>query len=417
MPLSRIKKVLSKELGELGKRGSLKGKETVVTGVREAKGDKGSRYFIEGHGNREFLRMNSNSYLGMALRREVIKAEEEATRKFGTGPGAVRFISGTYELHIELEKRLAKFHSREAGMIFSSAYATVMGVLSPLISKDTAVISDELNHNSIISAIRLSRPKERKIYSHKNMNELETKIKEGIGNCRRAILVTDGIFSMRGDYAPLPEIADLAKKYDSEFEEGVLTVVDDSHGVGAVGETGRGTTELTHESRVDILISTLGKALGVNGGYLVSDEKVIEYLRETAPFYVYSNPITVSEAGAALKALEILDSNLGRKILKYLHETTAYFRKGLVDLGYETIKGEHPIVPFMVRDTKKTIELVKHLKDNGILTTGLYYPVVPKGDEEIRFQICADHTKSDMNYVLKALLSYHSTYRRSIVFD
>jgi len=406
MPLSKIDRVLSQELHELAGKGSLKSEEAVVTAVREAKEGKGSRYFIEGYGDKEFLRMNSNSYLGMALRREVIEAEEESTRKFGTGPGAVRFISGTYQPHVELEKRLARFHNREAGMTFSSAYSTVMGILSPLISKDTAVISDELNHNSIINAIRLSRPKEKKIYSHNNAAVLESMIKECIGNSSRAIIVTDGIFSMRGDYAPLPEIVALAEKYDPVFEEGILTIVDDSHGVGAVGETGRGTTELTHEYNVDLLISTLGKALGVNGGYVVSDKEVIQYLKETAPFYIYSNPITVSEASAALKALEILDSDTGKKMLTKLQETVAYFRKCLVDLGYETIEGKHPIVPLMVRDTRKTMELVKYLKDNGILTTGICYPVVPKGDEEIRFQICADHTKYDVDCVLKALREY-----------
>ncbi|MCK4402556.1 MAG: aminotransferase class I/II-fold pyridoxal phosphate-dependent enzyme [Dehalococcoidia bacterium] len=407
MPLSKVEKVLSQELSGLKEKGSLKGEETVITGVKQPQGDKGPRYFIQGYGDKEFLKMNSNSYLGMGLRKEVIEAEEEAAKEFGAGPGAVRFISGTYKPHVELERRLARFHNKEAGMIFSSAYAAVMGILSPLISKDTIVISDALNHNSIINAIRLSRPKDKKIYRHNNMDELESDIKESIGNCQRVIIVTDGIFSMRGDHAPLSEIADLAEKYDPEFEEGVLTIVDDSHGVGAIGETGRGATEFTHEDRIDILVSTMGKALGINGGYLVSDAKVIEYLRETAPFYIYSNPITVSEASATLKALEILDSATGRKLLKYLREMTAYFRKGLVDLGYEVIKGEHPVVPLMVRDTKKTIELVKYLKDNGILSTGLYYPVVPKGDEEIRFQICADHTKCDVDYVLEVLKKYN----------
>ncbi|MBA7505252.1 2-amino-3-ketobutyrate coenzyme A ligase [subsurface metagenome] len=406
MSLSKIEKVLSQELSGLKEKGSLKGEETVITGVKQPQGDKGPRYFIQGYGDKEFLKMNSNSYLGMGLRKEVIEAEEEATKEFGAGPGAVRFISGTYKPHVELERRLARFHNKEAGMIFSSAYATVMGILSPLISKDTIVISDALNHNSIINAIRLSRPKDKKIYGHNNMDELESAIKESLGNCQRAIIVTDGIFSMRGDHASLSEIADLAEKYDPEFEEGILTIVDDSHGVGAIGETGRGVTEFTHEDRIDILVSTMGKALGINGGYLVSDAKVIEYLRETAPFYIYSNPITVSEASAALKTLEILDSDTGRKLLKYLRETTAYFRKGLVDLEYEVIKGEHPVVPLMVRDTKKTIALVKYLKDKGILSTGLYYPVVPKGDEEIRFQICADHTKYDVDYVLEVLKEY-----------
>lgn len=406
MSLSKIEKVLSQELSGLRAKGSLKGEETVITGVKQPQGDKGPRYFIQGYGDKEFLKMNSNSYLGMGLRKEVIEAEEETAKEFGAGPGAVRFISGTYKPHVELERRLARFHNKEAGMIFSSAYATVMGILSPLISKDTIVISDALNHNSIINAIRLSRPKDKKIYGHNNMDELESAIKESLGNCQRAIIVTDGIFSMRGDHASLSEIADLAEKYDPEFEEGILTIVDDSHGVGAIGETGRGVTEFTHEDRIDILVSTMGKALGINGGYLVSDAKVIEYLRETAPFYIYSNPITVSEASAALKALEILDSDIGRKLLKYLRETTTYFRKGLVDLGYEVIKGEHPVVPLMVRDTKKTISLVKYLKDNGILSTGLYYPVVPKGDEEIRFQICADHTKCDVDHVLEVLKEY-----------
>lgn len=410
MALTKIEKVLSKELDELKEKGTLKGEETVTTGIKQAQGNNGPRYFIEGYGDKEFVRMNSNSYLGMALKREVIEAEGKASAKFGVGPGAVRFISGTYKPHVELEKRLASFHNREAGMIFSSAYATVMGIISSLLSPDTIVISDALNHNSIINAIRLSRPKDKKIYSHNNMGELDYGIKDCMGNCHRVLIISDGIFSMRGDYAPLPEIADLAEKYDSEFEEGILTIVDDSHGVGAIGETGRGTTELLHEDRIDMLIGTLGKAFGVNGGYLVSDAKVIEYLREKAPFYIYSNPITVAEASTTLKVLEILNSDTGRKMLKHLREIATHFRKGLTDLGYEIIKGEHPVVPLMVRDTKKTIELVKYLKNNGVLATGLAYPVVPKGDEEIRFQVCADHTESDIDYVLKVLKEYKETY-------
>ena len=410
MSLTKIEKVLSKALDELKEKGTLKGKETVATGIKQAQGDKGPRYFIEGYGNKEFLMMNSNSYLGMGLRREVIKAEEKAAKEFGAGPGAVRFISGSYKPHVELEEGLARFHNREAGMIFSSAYATIMGTLPPLISKDTIIISDQLNHNCIINAVRLSRPKDKKIYSHNNTNELESSIKGCIGICQRVIIVTDGIFSMRGDCAPLPEIANLAEKYDPEFEEGIITIVDDSHGVGAIGETGRGTTEFTHENRIDILVSTMGKALGVNGGYLVSDAKVVDYLRETSPFYIYTNPITVSESRAALKALEILDSDKGRKILKYLREMTAYFRQGLIDLGYEVVKGEHPIVPLMIRDTNKTVELVRYLKDNGILSTGIYYPVVPKRDEEIRFQVCAEHTKYDIDSALKVLKDYKESH-------
>ena len=410
MALKKIEKVLTTHLDELKSKGTLKGKETVITGIKSAQGDSGPRYYIQGFGDKEFLRMNANNYLGMSLKKEIIEAEEKAARMFGTGPGAVRFISGTYSPHVELEKRLAEFHDKEAAMIFSSAYATIIGILPPLISRDTIVISDELNHNCIINAVRLSRPKDKKIYKHKNMKELEDSINSSISNSNRLIIVTDGIFSMRGDYAPLPEIANLAEKYDLKFEEGIITIVDDSHGVGAIGERGRGTTEYTHEGRIDILISTLGKAIGVNGGYLVSSAIVVEYLRETAPFYIYSNNITVSEASAALRGLELLDSEVGRKMLNHLHEMTAFFERGLIDLGYEVIRGEHPVVPLMIRDTRKTIELVRYLEENGVLVTGLNYPVVPKGDEEIRFQICADHTKSDINYVLNVLRSYKETH-------
>lgn len=410
MSLSKLKNILSEYLDALKGAGSLKGQEMVITGVIGPQGDNGPRYLIEGYRDKKYIRMNSNNYLGLALRKEVIEAEAEAANKYGAGPGSVRFISGTFQPHVELEQELAKFHDREAGMIFSSAYATVMGTLMPLISADTVIISDELNHNSIINAIRLSQPKGKMIYKHNNMNELESALQKCVGGCSRVLIITDGIFSMRGDNAPLPQIAALAEKYEDEFKEGIITVVDDSHGVGTVAETGRGTTELTHEYKIDILISTLGKALGVNGGYLVSDKTVINYLREVSPFYIYSNPISASEANAALEAIRILNSDSGRRLLRHLHEITVYFRQCLINLGYEIIDGVHPIVPLMVRDTDKTTDIVQYLKDKGILTTGIYYPVVPKGDEEIRFQICADHTISDINYVVQTLKVYQETH-------
>lgn len=406
MPLKKIAIVLSQELRELQEKGIHTGPERVVIGIRKGKGDKGLRILLKDYGNREFIRMNSNSYLGLGLKDKVIQAEEKTANKFGAGPGAGRSLSGTYDVHVELEKKLAKFHNKEAGMIFSSAYATVIGSLVSLITEETVVISDELNHNCIINGIRLARPKEKKIYSHNNTDELEIHIKESIGKCKRLILVTDGIFSMRGECAPLTKIADLAEKYDLEFTEGILTIVDDSHGVGAIGKTGRGTMEIADENRVDMLISTLGKALGINGGYLVSKAEVVEYLKQTAPFYVYSNPITPSEASAALKALEILDSEKGKRLLEDLREKMTYFRNGLIDLGYEVIRAEHPIVPLMIRDTDKTKELVNFLKDNGIFTAGIFYPIVPRGDELIRFQISTDHTKSDLDYVLRVLENY-----------
>jgi len=410
MSVKKLEPVLIEKLDELKAKGTLKGKEMVITGVKPAQDKQGPRFFIEGGGEKEFLRMNSNSYLGMSFRKEIIEAEEEAAKKFGVGPGAVRFISGTYQPHIELEKRLAKFHNRESAMIFSSAYATVMGIVSPLIGNETIIVSDELNHNCIINAIRLSRPTVKEIYKHLDMADLGDRIKKAIGKGRRVLVITDGIFSMRGDCAPLDSIAEIAKKYDSEFEEGITLVVDDSHGVGAFGKTGRGTEEYTNTKGVDIIVATLGKALGVNGGYIASTSAIVDYLRETAPFYIYSNPITPSEASSAIKALDILDSQRGRELLENLRKLTKRFEKGLVDLGYEIIESEHPVVPLMIRDAKRTSELVQDLTEHGILATGLNYPVVPRGDEEIRFQVSADHTEYDIDYVLGILKRFKETH-------
>ncbi|MFT5538708.1 MAG: glycine C-acetyltransferase [Alphaproteobacteria bacterium] len=403
MPHQRLEETLRTELAALEDAGARKGRETVIVGIVPSGGDRGPRYLLEGEGNKPFLRMNSNGYLGMALKPELIEADAAATRAYGVGPGAVRFISGTLSPHIELERQLATFHGRQAGMIFSSAYATVMGILPPLISPDTAVISDELNHNCIINAIRLARPRERHVYRHLDLGELERALTASAGTSQRAIVVTDGIFSMRGDHAPLNQIMDLARQFDDAFPENVLVVVDDSHGVGAFGATGRGTEEYAGNCAVDILVGTLGKAFGVNGGYIVASSAIVDYLREKAPFYVYSNPITPGEAAAATQALKIVDSTKGRRLLDHLREMTARLGSGLVALGLETIPGDHPIVPLMVRDTSKTATLVRYLRDKGILSTGLNYPVVPKGEEEIRFQVSADHTAADIDELLAIL--------------
>lgn len=399
MSLDKLGKSLSKKLQALQQQGALKGRENVITGIKPAQDGNGPRYFLAGYGNRQFLRMNSNSYLDLSLHLEVIKAEEATARSFGSGPGAVRFISGTYSHHVELEESLAKFHGRKAGMIFSAAYATVLGVLPQLISDDTIILSDALNHNCIINAIRLAGPVQKIIYQHVDMNDLEDKLKGCLGKTKRILLVTDGIFSMRGDFAPLDKLSALCQKYDEKFAEGVISIVDDSHGVGAFGASGRGVEEYTN-SRADILISTLGKALGVNGGYVVADPTVIDYLRETAPMYIYSNPITAAEAAAAKQALELLDSSEGLQILEKLRLLTNRFEKGLMGLDCEIIAGEHPIVPLITRDTEKTTALVHYLFEQGILATGLSYPVVPRGEEEVRFQISASHTEMDIDFVL-----------------
>ncbi|MBW2270381.1 MAG: pyridoxal phosphate-dependent aminotransferase family protein [Deltaproteobacteria bacterium] len=402
MPFDRMERRLSGDLAELGREGRLKGAESVVCQMVPADGERGPRVRLAGEGESLFLRMNSNGYLGMALRPEVIAAEEAATRVFGTGPQAVRFIGGTLLPHLKLEERLAAFHGREAAMIFSSAYAAVMGILPPLVTPETAVISDELNHNCIINAIRLSRPAQRHVYAHLDLGELESALEKASADCRRCIVVTDGVFSMRGDCAPLDRIAELVGVWDEHFAENAVLVVDDSHGVGALGRRGRGTEELAGAG-ADVLVATLGKALGVNGGYAVGSRTLVDYLREVAPFYVYSNPITAGEAAAAGAALDLLDGAVGEALLAHLRAMTARFEQGLVRLGYETLPGPHPVVPLLVRDTARAAALVAHLRAHGILATGLGYPVVPKGDEEIRFQISAEHTEADIDEVLRVL--------------
>ncbi len=411
MPDDRIETALAAELDRLTESGTRKGRETVLAGVIPAAGGpagngRGPRYRLAGEGDRDYLRMNANSYLGLGLHEAVIAAEEAAVRACGTGPGAVRFISGTWAPHIELETRLAAFHGRQAAMIFSSAYATVIGVLAPLITAETAVISDALNHNSIINAVRLSRPKRKEIYRHLDMSELDARLESCAADCTRAIVITDGIFSMRGDHAPLHEIVEIARKHDGAYAENVVVVADDSHGVGAFGETGRGTEEYCGGAPVDLLIATLGKAFGVNGGYVAASRTIVEYLRETSPFYIYSNPITPGEAAAASRAVAIVDSAEGQALLDHLRRMTARFEAGLTALGYETIPGAHPVVPLMVRDTATTTAMVAHLRENAILATGLNYPVVPRGDEEIRFQVSADHTEADIDEALAVLAAF-----------
>ncbi|HSW31646.1 MAG TPA: aminotransferase class I/II-fold pyridoxal phosphate-dependent enzyme [Longimicrobiales bacterium] len=410
MPMDRLSTVLQAHVAGLEKAGTAKGAEHVVVAVKPPAGDRGPRFLLRGHGDKEFMRMNSNSYMGLGLHPAVMAAEEEATRRFGAGPGAVRFISGTYQAHVDLEKKLAEFHGREAAMIFSSAYATIVSTLVPLVTAETVLISDELNHNCIINAMRLARPVGKDVYRHLELSQLDAQLAAWKGKAKRAVVVTDGIFSMRGDHAPLDQIVEICRKHDAGYPENVVLVVDDSHGVGAFGPTGRGTEEYTKSPQVDVLVGTLGKAFGVNGGYVTSSTAFIRFLRESSMMYIYSNPITVGEAGAALKSLEVVDSPEGRARLDRLRALTRRFEQGLGRVGIETIPGEHPVVPMMIRDTQKTRDLVRYLFENGVLVTGLAFPVVPKGSEEIRTQVNADHTESDIDHVLDLLAQYKARH-------
>jgi len=403
MSLERFEKQLVQEIRAIREAGTQKGDEAVVTGVMPASGNRGPRVQLQGHGDKLFLRMNANSYLGISSHPALIKAEEEAARAYGVGPGAVRFISGSHLPHLELESALATFHGREAAMITSSAYTSMLGVVSTLCDAETAIVSDALNHNCIINAMKLARPKSKSVYAHNDMAGLNAAIESQRGQAEALLVITDGVFSMRGDYAPLDEIRAMVDRVDADFPRGALLLVDDSHGVGAYGARGRGTEEICGGVRAELLVGTLGKALGVNGGYVVSSQAVVDFLREKNPFYIYTNPITPSEAAASLAALQLLDSEEGRRRLSHLAQLTERFSAGLVSRGFETIPSPHPVTPLVVRDTARTRDLVRMLMDKGILATGLAYPVVPKGDDLIRFQISAAHTEADIDEVLEAL--------------
>lgn len=402
MPLEKLVDDLKAQLADLDAQGTGKGREQVVVAVKPPQGGRGPRFLLEGAGEREFIRMNSNSYLGLSLRSELIDAEEQAAHAFGVGPGAVRFISGTYDPHLKLEQALADFHGRPAAMIAGSAYTAVAGVLFSLSTPETVLVSDELNHNCIVNGMKLAAHQARKVYGHLDLRSLEQRLEESVGQAQGALVITDGVFSMRGDHAPVDRIAELCRKYDPRFERGCALVVDDSHGVGGFGTTGRGTEEVTG-GRADVLVGTLGKAMGVNGGYIATEAAIVRWLREKNPFYIYSNPIAPGEAAAALAALELIRGRLGVEMLSHLRAVTQRFRDGLVRLGFETIAGQHPVVPLLVRDTERTRALVAFLRENGVLATGLNYPVVPRGEQLIRFQVSADHTEADIDAVLSVL--------------
>ncbi|MGR9046083.1 MAG: aminotransferase class I/II-fold pyridoxal phosphate-dependent enzyme [Gammaproteobacteria bacterium] len=402
MSLAKLELLLIDSLKNKRAQGLAKGNEHVITALLPGEKGFGPRVCLQGYPDRQFLRMNANAYLGLGDHPQVIEAEAAAAEKFGTGPGAVRFISGTYQPHIELEAQLAEFHKREAAMLFSAAYATMIGVLPALIDEHTLVVSDALNHNCIINAIRLSKPAHKAVYPHTDIDALEQILIDYKGQAKRVCVVSDGIFSMRGNPAPLDAISACCKQHEDAYEQGIITVLDDSHGVGAFGATGRGTEEVSG-TRADILIATLGKALGVNGGYVVSSRTVIDFLRESAASYIYSNPITASEAAAGSAALCILNSSEGLTLLDKIRALAARLRTGLIRLGYETLPGEHPIVPLLIRDTAKTAALVAHLFDHDILATGLNYPVVAKGEQEIRLQVSAVHTEQDIDFLLSVL--------------
>ena len=406
MSTNKLDISLTEELEVLKKEGRAKAAERIIEQYIPPEGEKGPRYKLVGSNN-EFIRLNSNSYLSLSNHSKLAAAADKATQEFGVGPGAVRFIDGTFIHHDRLEKRVAKFVEKPAAKIFNSAYTSNCGLALTISNNKTHWIGDQLNHNSIIRAMRISNiPSANKgIFKHNDMADLERCLKQVPQGIERVVVIFDGIFSMRGDYAPINEINTICNAYDSKFKDGVITIVDDSHGMGAYGETGRGTAQYCN-ALPDIIVGTFGKAFGVNGGFIAASTTLVEAIRQKADTYIYTNPLSVADCAAAIKAIDICDSDEGLALLKNLKQRTAQFRKGIDRLGKESIPGPHPVVPLMVRDTKKTHALVKYLFDHGVLVVGLTFPVVPKGDETIRFQINACHTSADIEYVIELLNTF-----------
>lgn len=399
--------VLGQELARIDDAGTAKRHENVIEGFTD---HPAPRAKIAGQ---EYRIFNSNDYLGFRHLPELKEAEHQASQQYGTGPGAVRFISGSLKIHRDLEKALAKFHGRDDAMVFSSAFAANMAVLFSLIAgqsrdsvvgNDVLVISDEINHRSIIDGIRIAnhpKPK-RRIFKHLDLDDLAKILEEEKGQHQRVLIVTDGVFSMLGEYQDLGPLRALVNQYDSEYEQGIILVVDDAHGIGAFGETGRGTEEVTR-GKADVLVGTLGKALGADGGYVVGDQVVIDYLREAAATYIYSNSISPGTAGAGLAAVKLLSSEKGQKMLAQLRENMGQFKREMIELGFEFASDSiHPIQPILLGEAKKAKALTDAFFEAGILVTNLSYPVVSPGRDEIRVQLSAAHTKEDIDYFISS---------------
>ncbi len=401
--------LLNLEVARIDDIGTTKRKEKIVQGFigpTTAKMD-----------GKEVVIFNSNDYLGLRHNNKVKEAEHDATDKYGTGPGAVRFISGSMQIHLDLEEAIAKFHSREAAIIFSSAFAANQATMFCLIAgqskdskvtNDVLVVSDSLNHRSIIDGIRLANlPSESKaVFEHMNMDSLENILTENVGKFSRVLVVTDGVFSMLGEYQHLDKMRALVDKFDEKFPMGVLLVVDDCHGIGACGKTGRGVEEIMG-AKADVLVGTFGKAFGADGGYAVASKEIIDYLRESAATYIYSNSISPGTAGAAKQAIEIVDSPAGMELLVKSKENTEYFKTLLKQSGLELAADSvHPIQPVLIGDTIKSKNLANFLYSKNILVTNLSYPVVQKGRDEIRVQISAAHSRTEIENLVKYMQEF-----------
>jgi len=340
----------------------------------------------------EKLNFCANNYLGLAGHPRVLEAVSEALNTHGFGMASVRFICGTQDIHRTLETRIARFLETDDAILYSSCFDANTGLFETILGPEDAIISDALNHASIIDGVRLCRA-QRKIYRHSDMGDLEAKLKEA-ASARFRLIATDGVFSMRGDLALLPEICDLATEHDA------LVMVDDSHATGFLGPNGRGTAEeLDVADRIDIITSTLGKALGgASGGFTTGRQEMIDYLRQRSRPYLFSNTLSPLMVAGALAALDLVEDR--PELRETLMENTRYFRDRMASLGFTIVPGIHPIVPIMLGDEAAAVALAGAMNDRGVYVVGFSYPVVPKGEARVRVQLSAAHTRDHIDTAL-----------------
>lgn len=348
-------------------------------------------------GGAEVLNLCANNYLGLADHPTVIAAAHAALDRWGYGMASVRFICGTQGIHVDLEARLSEFLGTEATILYGSCFDANGGVFETLLGPEDAVISDALNHASIIDGIRLSKAR-RLRYANRDLGQLEARLVEAAG-ARRRLIVTDGVFSMDGYLAPLGEICDLAERHDA------MVMVDDSHAVGFVGPRGRGTPELFGVvDRVDIVTGTLGKALGgASGGYVSGRREIVDLLRQRSRPYLFSNAVAPPIAAASVAVLDLLEESDAER--ERLDANTRSFRGRIADLGYTVLPGDHPIIPVMFGDAKRAVEISTRLLEQGVYAIAFSYPVVPMGEARIRTQMSAAHSEEDLNRAVAAFAS------------
>jgi glycine C-acetyltransferase len=359
--------------------------------IRTIGSAQGARIVVDG---KNVLNFCSNNYLGLANHPKLVEAAKESTKKYGVGPAAVRSIAGTTDLHVQLEQRLAKFKGAEDVITFQSGFTANLGTISALVSKEDVIFSDRLNHASIIDGCRLSGAKI-VAYEHNDPSALEDAIKENASNFRRALIITDGVFSMDGDIAPLPALYEVAKKYD------ILFMVDDAHGEGVLGKGGRGIVDhFNLHGKIDIEVGTMSKAFGVVGGIVAGNKVIIEWLRQRGRPFLFSSAVTAPDAAACLAAVDLLEEST--ELVDKLWDNAKYFKSEMKKLGFDTGVSETPITPIMLGEAPLAQQFSRELFDEGVFAMSIGFPTVAKGKARIRVMISASHDRDDLGQGLEA---------------